>query len=271
MKRKYFYLSAAMLINYIGAFAQDVTLVCSICNGHGMRECTLCEGKGKWKTEIDGKKRKVECPACNGRETQPCWLCNGTGKDIIIMSPPTNNSHPNDYSWLWCHSCKQKGVTCCTRCQGRGMVYADNGKDAVCSLCNGKRFVLCSSCNGSCGWYVNRYKCEVCEGNGSLTCSQCNGQGWLPPEHVEKAYAEVCKQCKGHGMISHKECEGKGCKQCKNGEMKCKQCKGHGAVIMTPEPKYKECVKCSHKGVQRCNACSGKGYRDVTTEGIIVR
>ena len=248
--------------------AQEIVQMCSICNGHGTQECSLCEGKGKWKTQIDGKKKKIECPACNGTENQPCWLCNGSGKDVIVKEPNVNANHPEGYSWLWCSTCKHHGVISCTRCEGRGNVFANDGESSICNLCEGKRYVLCSSCQGSCGWYVEQVKCEVCEGNGTITCSQCNGQGWLPPEKIDNAYAEVCKHCKGHGLVPHKECEGKGCKHCKNGKITCKHCEGHGAIIMTPEPKYKECHKCNHKGIQKCNMCSGRGFRIITVEGI---
>lgn len=252
------------------AVAQDIDQVCAICKGHGTQECSLCEGKGKWKVEVDGKKKKVDCPECKGTEVQQCWLCRGSGKNVTVKTPNTSCHHPEGYSWLWCAPCKHVGVIPCTRCEGRGKVYAANGEVAVCSLCDGRRYVLCSSCKGTCGWYAMRVRCEVCEGSGSLTCSDCNGRGWLPPERVERAFAEVCKQCKGYGMIPHKECGGKGCKHCKNGKLRCRHCDGHGAVIMTPEPKFKACDKCSHKGVQRCNACSGKGYRNITEEGISI-
>lgn len=251
------------------ATAQDIAQVCSTCNGKGTHECSLCEGKGKWKAEIDGKKKKIECPHCKGSELQHCWLCGGTGKDVIVVTPNTSATHPDGYSWLWCSSCEYQGVVRCTRCRGRGKLYARNGEVFVCGLCDGKRYVLCTNCQGSCGWYVMRLKCELCEGNGSITCSHCNGQGWLPPENVDKAYAEVCKLCKGHRVIPHKECEGKGCKYCKNGKVKCEQCNGHGAVIITPEPKYKDCRRCNHKGVQNCSACKGRGYRIITEAGVV--
>lgn len=258
------------VLSFHNLFAQDIAQVCSVCKGSGTHECSLCEGKGKWKAEIDGKKKKIECPHCKGFEVQHCWLCGGTGKDVSIVTPNTSTVHPDGYSWLWCSSCNRHGVRCCTRCGGRGTVYASNGESSTCGLCEGKRYVLCSSCKGACGQYAKQVRCEVCEGNGSLTCSQCNGQGWLPPEKVEKAFAEVCKQCNGHRFVPHKECEGKGCKNCKNGKVVCKPCDGRGAVIVTPEPKYRECYKCSHKGVQRCGNCSGRGYRNVTVDGHVL-
>lgn len=261
-------ITACLFCTY-SATAQDVALVCTICNGQGTQKCSLCEGKGKWKAEVGGKRKNVECPACKGTEIQPCWLCDGSGKDVGALFPNTNSQHSEEYSWLWCSSCKHQGLNFCTRCEGRGKVYTVNGDALVCNLCGGKRYVLCSSCKGACGWYVKRVKCEVCEGDGSISCSQCNGLGWFPPENVDKAFAEVCKQCKGHGLVPHKECEGSGCKNCKNGKLKCKQCGGHGAIIITPEPKYKDCMKCSHKGVQRCSACSGRGYRNITEEGVV--
>ena len=269
MKIPGFVLLTILLINQNEVNAQDIAQVCTLCNGHGTQECALCEGKGKWKAEVDGKKKKVDCPACKGSEQQPCWLCNGTGKAAEVIQPATSTSHPDGYSWLWCGTCKHHGVVKCTRCGGLGDVYASNGDASTCGLCDGKRYVLCSYCNGTCGWYTERLRCDVCEGNGSVTCSQCNGQGWLPPERVDKAFAEVCKPCKGFGLVPHKDCGGRGCKHCKNGKVVCRPCDGHGAVIISPEPKYVNCKSCNHKGIQRCTACTGKGYRNITAEGIV--
>ena len=107
--------------------------------------------------------------------------------------------------------------------------------------------------------------------NGVQTCASCDGRGWLPPASVDRARAEVCKKCLGHGMVSHKDCGGKGCKHCKNGQVKCTPCKGQGAIIVTAEPNYKECGTCKHKGVQNCANCVGRGYVSVTETGIVLK
>lgn len=249
-------------------FAQDVAEVCPFCKGYGTQKCALCDGKGHWKAEIDGKKKKVDCPSCNGTEMQPCWLCNGTGNDVVIKSANISSTHPEGFRWLGCNSCKFHGVVRCIKCSGRGSIYAANGEASTCSLCDGKRYTLCASCHGSCGWYVEQVRCSVCEGGGAIICGQCHGQGWLPPEHIEKPFAEVCKKCKGVGLVLHIECEGKGCRKCKEGKVKCLQCEGHGAVVISPEPEYKDCSRCHHKGVLRCNVCDGRGYKNLTMEGI---
>ena len=248
--------------------AQDIAKSCTICNGLGSQECSLCKGTGKWKAEIEGKRKKVECPACNGTETQPCWSCKGTGRENSIINANTSVEHPDGYHWQWCSKCHHHGVICCNRCSGNGKIFASDGSSSACPLCDGLNYILCNECNGSCGWYTRQVKCAICEGNGTLTCSRCNGSGWLPPENVDKAFAEICKSCKGQKYIPHKDCEGRGCKQCKDGKVKCNTCDGHGAVIISPEPKFKSCSTCLHQGFLKCKECKGRGYKNLTEEGL---
>ena len=259
----------ACILQY--ANAQDITRVCTICNGNGQQECTLCKGKGTWKAEVNGKKKKGTCPHCRGSESQPCWLCAGTGRQVTVFSPDQDTIHPDGYSWIWCSTCQHHGVTRCQRCKGKGCEYAADGTPSVCQLCDGKRYVVCTSCQGKCGWYAEKVRCNVCEASGQIVCKQCAGQGWIPPSNVDRAFAEVCGPCQGHGLVPHKDCGGKGCRHCKNGRVKCKKCDGHGAIIITPRPQYRDCSACSHKGIQNCEVCGGKGYTNVTIEGITLR
>ena len=94
MKKTVFCLLLALSCTWQNASAQDVTHVCTICNGNGHQECTLCKGKGTWKAEVEGKKKKGTCPACQGSESQPCWLCAGTGKQVTVFTPNLEAVHP---------------------------------------------------------------------------------------------------------------------------------------------------------------------------------
>ena len=251
--------------------AQEISEVCRICNGGGSFKCPLCNGKGKWKTSVNGKSQKITCPACNSLETRPCYACNGTGKDEHICKPQTQTSHPDGYRWLWCKPCNHTGIAACTRCGGIGNVYAEGGESSTCPLCEGKKYTLCQSCKGDCGWYVEELRCETCEGNGVVACAKCDGQGWIPPADVEKAYAKVCKECHGNGEVPHRDCSGKGCKKCKNGNVRCRKCDGYGAVIASiPTPEFKPCYSCNREGIQKCTVCGGTGHKLITQSGIVI-
>ena len=249
--------------------AQNPVSVCSICNGSGTFKCTLCKGNGKWKIEKEGKKIKIECPQCNGTENQHCWACDGSGRSINVLEPKTNVNHAEGFMWTWCSSCHHLGINVCPRCQGKGLLYFDDGTSVKCNLCEGIKYTVCNSCKGDCGWYTKNIRCNVCEGSGKLTCNVCNGKGWFPPENIEKAHAEVCKACMGRRLIPHKKCDGKGCKECNNGKIICKLCEGNGAIIITPVPQYKQCSTCQHQGVLSCKVCSGIGYKRITEMGTI--
>ncbi|KAK9193432.1 hypothetical protein WN944_004129 [Citrus x changshan-huyou] len=83
-----------------------------------------------------------KCPDCVGRGNAVCPSCNA-------------NQELEYY--------KEKQMSQCFNCYGRGLIAHKDGSDTICTKCNGKGTIPCATC-GSRGLI----KCRKCGGSGSL-------------------------------------------------------------------------------------------------------
>ncbi len=79
-----------------------------------------------------------------------------------------------------------------------------------CSRCGGKKFVLCSKCQGRGMASVERTStCSACGGTGKLLagtrCTRCGGSGTIRTRRNE-----VCDQCRGRKIVTCPRCQGTG-------------------------------------------------------------
>ena len=72
--------------NNNNAYYGDYGTICSLCNGAGSIQCSVCQGTGKNPIydRLDGilkQKEKPYCVSCNGSGRITCGRCHGTGVD----------------------------------------------------------------------------------------------------------------------------------------------------------------------------------------------
>ncbi|XP_068669030.1 uncharacterized protein [Aristolochia californica] len=98
------------------------------------------------RTKIPHSEAVEKCSGCEGRGDVPCPTCNAA-------------LEPGFY--------KEKQMTPCSACHGRGLIAHRDGSDTKCLNCKGEGKLPCLTC-GSQGLI----KCDTCAGKGSLlTCN----------------------------------------------------------------------------------------------------
>ncbi|MFO7535930.1 MAG: hypothetical protein R6X19_09680 [Kiritimatiellia bacterium] len=166
-----------------------------------------------------------------------------------------------------CPACLGKGL--CKSCEGRGgtprvctkCVCPTCSGTRLCTACKGRRFVTCSTCNGSgTGREERKFEpCRSCRGLGwkeglkaaggvvtKLRCLLCGGT-----KGVYNTVRFPCAVCDGEGRRNCANCQGLGvCPSCKGLGRRgdCLICKGRGRFL---EP----CIDC--KGTRQCVECAG--------------
>ncbi|XP_039144579.1 protein SSUH2 homolog isoform X2 [Dioscorea cayenensis subsp. rotundata] len=100
---------------------------------------------------VSHKETKVKVP--HSESIQKCTECEGRGE--IACHTCNANQEPGFY--------KEKQMSRCPACHGRGLIAHQDGSDTTCTKCNGKGLLPCATC-GSRGLI----KCETCMGRGSI-------------------------------------------------------------------------------------------------------
>lgn len=175
--------------------------VCPTCRGE--RKCLQCKGVGVKRSACSA----CLCPECKGtgfcgkclsRKYFPCTKCDGRGYDMEAESTP-------------CAKCGGAGkvsggfnndvMRTCSACGGKGQF--DTKKRIVCPVCQGRKAVACTACNGSglcptCQGKKRTGGCAACGDTRTVSskCSLCGGTGSCP-DCVGKP---VCAKCGGRGV-----------------------------------------------------------------------
>lgn len=198
------------------------------------------------------------CASCKGRRN--CPTCAGSGL---------------------CKSCEGKGGEwlACTAC-----ICKTCGGARFCQECKGRRFITCSSCNGS-GNGREEQKFEVCfscggrgykdglkgpNGTSRLKCLRCNGS-----RGVFTTVRNPCATCDGNGRKNCAACNGSGaCAACRGlgRNEDCSICSGQGRYLDPCKicAGDKKCLDCA--GSTLCKTCKGRGSCvDCNGRSLVIR
>ncbi|MFB0560433.1 MAG: hypothetical protein ACETWM_04220 [Candidatus Lokiarchaeia archaeon] len=107
----------------------------------------------------------------------------------------------------YCSDCDGKGYIICDKCSGSGTLE--------CKKCKGNRNVPCDARKGEKKLYVNLkvitdgkktniempYNCDICGGVGTLFCDYCGGNGKVDCHKCHGETKNPCKECKGIGTL----------------------------------------------------------------------
>lgn len=182
--------------------------VCRRCNGSGLTDCTVCNGRGYISRPCPNCKNGfVQCTVCEGRGWRSCTQCNGSGH---IMKK--------------CGKCNGNGYVSVTSLGGCYRPYRPVVSPGVIATGGGIVVNIPPTCYYPSYYYndfsYRRVKCDICGGSGQMqvTCPKCNGTGRLPCPKVQvcpvcggKAVIySVCPECHGKKKISCPDCDGKG-------------------------------------------------------------